>query len=145
MCKLRRGKYLGTPSLRMFMVIFKTKESCRPTKNVNNENISHRELFFGWDNCNDYIIILRLLFACLWDNQLKYSISFPVPKLYLQARYRIIVFIASYYPILGRLWETEINIFELDNSNNALSSSEALGCTSCHLLCLCIITIMYNS
>ena len=34
---------------------------------------------------------------------------------------------------------------KLDNSNNALASSEALGCASCHLLCLCIITIFYNA
>ena len=33
---------------------------------------------------------------------------------------------------------------KLDNSNNALASSEALGCASCHLLCLCIITILSN-
>ena len=31
---------------------------------------------------------------------------------------------------------------KLDNSNNALASSEALGCASCHLLCLCIIAIL---
>ena len=34
---------------------------------------------------------------------------------------------------------------KLDNSNNALASSEALGCASCHLLCSCIIAIFYNS
>ena len=33
---------------------------------------------------------------------------------------------------------------KLDNSNNALASSEALGCASCHLLCSCIIAILSN-
>ena len=31
-----------------------------------------------------------------------------------------------------------------NNSSNALTSSEALGCASCHLLCLCIIAILLN-
>ena len=34
---------------------------------------------------------------------------------------------------------------KLDNSNNALASLEALSCVSCHLLCLCIITIFSSN